>query len=60
MVFWELAKHPELELYSVDLEVLLEYLVEKQLVVVNKVETKGVGIFHRKYVVSNNDNIERI
>lgn len=58
--FGELAKHPELELYSVDLEVLLEYLVEKQLIVVNKVETKGVGIFHRKYVVSNKNNIVRI
>ncbi|MBE4910475.1 hypothetical protein IMZ08_20780 [Bacillus luteolus] len=45
----EMEEHPELESYSVDLEVLLEYLIEKRLVSVERIETKGVGIYHRRY-----------
>jgi hypothetical protein len=49
--FDEIIKHPELHLYSVDLTVVLEYLVDKKyLNVVNK-ETKGQGIYHRYYSV---------
>lgn len=50
--FWsfnEIASHPELSLYSVDLEVLFEYLVEKHFIEVVTIETKGQGIFHRNY-----------
>lgn len=49
--FDEMFYHPELRLYSVDLSVVLEYLVDKKyLNIVNK-ETKGQGIFHRYYTV---------
>lgn len=49
--FNEILTHPELQLYSVDLEVLIEYLIEKHLIEVVNVETKGKGIFHRCYKV---------
>jgi hypothetical protein len=47
--FNELMSHPELEPYSVDLGILVEYLIEKKILDVVKVETKGQGIFHRYY-----------
>lgn len=50
--FNEIMLHPELSLYSVDLEVLLEYLIEKHYIETVNVETKGKGIFHRYYKVS--------
>ncbi len=50
--FGELMEHPELKIYSVDLEVYLEFLVDKHLINVEKVETKGKGIFHRVYNVN--------
>jgi len=37
--------------YSVDLEVLVEYLVEKHFIEVVNMETKGQGIYHRYYRV---------
>jgi hypothetical protein len=50
--FNEILTHPELKLYSVDLEVLIEYLIEKHCIEVVNIETKGQGIFHRYYKVS--------
>ena len=47
----ELMSHPELAHYSVDLSVLLEYLIEKNVIDVIKVETKGQEIYHRYYRV---------
>ncbi|KKI88979.1 hypothetical protein WQ54_27445 [Bacillus sp. SA1-12] len=47
----ELHHHPELTYYSVDLSVLLEYLVEKNYVSIKRVETKGKDVFHRAYFV---------
>jgi hypothetical protein len=47
--FNELMAHPELAPYSVDLGILVEYLIEKKILDVVKVETKGQGIFHRYY-----------
>ncbi|MBS8266864.1 hypothetical protein DYI25_20780 [Mesobacillus boroniphilus] len=47
--FNELMTHPELEPYSVDLGILVEYLIEKKILDVVNVETKGQGIFHRYY-----------
>jgi hypothetical protein len=47
----DMMLHPELVLYSVDLEVLLEYLIEKHYIEVINIETKGKGIFHRYYKV---------
>lgn len=47
----ELMDHPELIHYTVDLGVLLEYLIEKHAIQTIKVETKGQGIFHRYYQI---------
>ncbi|USK60522.1 nucleotidyltransferase-like protein [Peribacillus asahii] len=45
----ELMNHPELIHYTVDLSVLVEYLIEKHVIQPIKVETKGQGVFHRYY-----------
>jgi hypothetical protein len=47
--FNEIMNEEELIPYSVDLAVLLEYLIDKGLVDVVSLETKGQGIFHRCY-----------
>jgi hypothetical protein len=47
--FSELMTHDELAPYSVDLGILVEYLIEKKILDVVNVETKGQGIFHRYY-----------
>lgn len=47
----ELMDHPELKYYSVDLGVLIEYLIEKKVIDVIKVETKGHEVYHRYYSV---------
>lgn len=49
--FDEMLNHPDLRLYSVDLGVMLEYLIEKKYITVVTKETKGQGIFHRYYRV---------
>lgn len=49
--FDEMLNHPDLSLYSVDLSVLLEYLIDKNFITVIKKETKGQDIFHRYYSV---------
>jgi hypothetical protein len=48
-LFNEIMSEPELIPYSVDLGVLLEYLIEKHLIDVVNIETKGQGVFHRCY-----------
>jgi hypothetical protein len=48
-LFNEIMNEEELIPYSVDLGVLLEYLIEKHLIEVVNIETKGQGIFHRGY-----------
>jgi len=50
-LFNEIMNEIELIPYSVDLAVLLEYLIEKHLLEVVNVETKGHGVFHRCYSV---------
>ncbi|WP_174732515.1 nucleotidyltransferase-like protein [Mesobacillus harenae] len=50
--FWSIAEmleHPELSYYSIDLGILLEYLVEKKIIHVITKEAKGQGIYHRYY-----------
>ena len=47
----ELMEHPELSYYSIDIGVLLEYLIEKKVVDTIKVETKGHEVYHRFYHV---------
>jgi hypothetical protein len=49
--FDEMLNHPELSLYSVDLGILLEYLIDKGYISVISEETKSQGIFHRYYCV---------
>jgi len=51
-LFNEIMNEKELIPYSVDLAVLIEYLIEKHLIEVVNVETKGNGVFHRCYRVS--------
>jgi hypothetical protein len=48
-LFNEIMSEQELIPYSVDLAVLLEYLIEKHLIDVVNIETKGQGVFHRGY-----------
>lgn len=50
--FNEMMSEKELIPYSVDLSVLIEYLIEKHKIEVVNVETKGQGVFHRCYRVS--------
>lgn len=49
--FNELIKEDELSIYSVDLGILLEYLIEKNMIEVITVETKSPSVFHRYYKV---------
>lgn len=51
-LFNEIMNEKELIPYSVDLAVLIEYLIEKHLIEVVNIETKGNGVFHRCYRVS--------
>ncbi|RPF50533.1 nucleotidyltransferase-like protein [Aquisalibacillus elongatus] len=49
--FSELKVHPETQHYTLDLSILLEYLVERKIIDIELVETKGKNIYHRKYTV---------
>ncbi|GEL78173.1 nucleotidyltransferase-like protein [Tenuibacillus multivorans] len=49
--FGELKVHPETQYYTLDLSILLEYLVERRIVETKAVETKGQNIYHRQYLV---------
>ncbi len=51
-LFNEIMSEKELKPYSVDMTVMLEYLIEKHLIEVVNIETKGKGVFHRCYRVS--------
>ena len=47
----ELLNEEELAVYGVDLAIFLEFLVEKHVLSVEKITTKGQGVFHRHYIV---------
>lgn len=47
--FGDLMNDPRVQDYLVDLGALLEHLIDKGLVDDVKVETKGKGVYHRKY-----------
>ncbi|MBM7650275.1 hypothetical protein JOC78_003260 [Bacillus ectoiniformans] len=47
----ELLNHPEIKHYAVDLNMLIEYLLDKGFIEVMKVPTKGQGIYHRYYKI---------
>ncbi len=48
----DMMNEKELKPYSVDMPVLLEYLIDKHLVEIVNIETKGQGVFHRCYRVN--------
>ncbi|QTD42874.1 nucleotidyltransferase-like protein [Sporosarcina sp. Te-1] len=47
----ELHEHEELRMYSINLEVLIEFLVDKGLIEIVKSESKNEFVFHRDYSV---------
>lgn len=47
----QLKTLPETSPYSLDLTAIISFMVEKGLLVTVKEETKGIGVYHRKYVV---------
>lgn len=47
----DIIQHDELKYYSVDLSILLEYLIDKNIIAIENVKTKGKGIEHRYYKV---------
>jgi hypothetical protein len=47
--FADIMNHPEVKTYAIDLGVLMEFLVEKEIVFVHNIETKGKGLYHRYY-----------
>ncbi|MEK4230741.1 nucleotidyltransferase-like protein [Solibacillus sp. FSL H8-0538] len=47
----ELHDHPELSYYSVDLEVFVEYLIDKGYIIMEPVIAKNESVFHRHYCV---------
>lgn len=49
--FADIINHPEVKSYAIDVGVLLEFLVEKEIVAVRNAETKGKGLYHRYYYV---------
>lgn len=51
-LFNEILVHDELVEYSVDLEVLLDYLIDRGYMDVKNVETKGRRVFHRYYFIA--------
>lgn len=50
--FNEMMTHHELREYSVDLGMLLEYLIDRGYINIKNVETKGQSVFHRYYQVT--------
>jgi hypothetical protein len=50
----EITEHPDLKVYSIDIVIMLEYLVERNVLLIEEVPTKGQGIYHRYYVVKKN------
>ena len=51
-LFNDIMDEKELRYYSVDMAVLLEYLIDKHLIDVVNIETKGQGVYHRCYQVA--------
>lgn len=47
----EMMKEKELEDYLIDLELFVEYLVQKKLITISLSESRGKGIYHRLYQV---------
>lgn len=50
--YGDLKQHRKVTPYQLDLTAMLNYLTEKGILTVERVETKGVGIYQRKYRVN--------
>ncbi|WP_017473703.1 nucleotidyltransferase-like protein [Amphibacillus jilinensis] len=50
-MFGDLKVHPDLTHYQLDLSMMVDYLVDKQVITVELAETKGKTVFHRLYRV---------
>lgn len=49
--FNDMLSHEKLRVYSIDLGIMLEYLIDKGVIKVTKAETKGKDIWHRYYTL---------
>ncbi|CAM5406467.1 hypothetical protein [Bacillus safensis FO-36b] [Bacillus safensis subsp. safensis] len=47
----KLLAHPDLKYFTPDLSVMIDFFVEKGIVQVEAIETKGQKIYHRGYFV---------
>lgn len=61
----QLHEHEELCLYSTELEVFIEYLVDKEYILVDPTSAKSESVFHRNYMVDrqfvkNKYNLDKI
>ncbi|MGJ9460200.1 nucleotidyltransferase-like protein [Oceanobacillus sp. CF4.6] len=54
--YTDIKNLPNVQLYTYDLSAILSYLVEKSIISVFLEETKGVGVFHRKYTLNKMGN----
>lgn len=50
--FGDLKLHPDVLHYQLDLSMMVNYLIEKNIIVVEHMDTKGKGVFHRCYRVN--------
>nr|WP_272506028.1 nucleotidyltransferase-like protein [Natronobacillus azotifigens] len=50
--FGDLKIHPSVEPYQLDLSMMMDYLIEKNFIRVEKLETKGKGVCHLQYQVN--------
>ncbi|WP_077702775.1 nucleotidyltransferase-like protein [Virgibacillus dokdonensis] len=50
--YGELKALPKLQPYSLDLSAIITYLVDKNMITNATEQTKGEGVYHRKYMVS--------
>ncbi|MEW9677006.1 nucleotidyltransferase-like protein [Lentibacillus sp. L22] len=49
--YGELVSEPRVSAYSLDLTAMMSYLIEKDIIQTELTETKGAGVYHRKYRV---------
>ncbi|GGM29688.1 hypothetical protein GCM10011351_14760 [Paraliobacillus quinghaiensis] len=50
--YGDLTVHPSIQFYALDLSTMLDYLIDKDLISVELVDTKGKKIFHREYKIN--------
>ncbi|MCG1028097.1 hypothetical protein GLV94_09170 [Virgibacillus halodenitrificans] len=50
--YGELIEHPDIKDFSLDLTAIISYLIEKEIIMTVKQETKGIDVYHRKYMIN--------